>query len=520
MNTRKHDLTLKRIFRFVCCLFFATTTELNADTLLMGRSAYFPNNPSSLSFEPQTYDKMHSMAVLPNKFDRTLFEETTLKEIVTASKTTLPYKDEIVELAKKIIVIAIFGRKELIETGESLSEPIENEAYAIIQDADPEFSSYSYSGSTDFMLVALPIEDGKSQTGETAQTSQTGETAQTSQTGETAQTSQSGETAQNKKKPKLRIAIPNTSDARHRRLTSQLSRESKFVRLWLRRELPFENNLPKKLLLREQFKFNRIDNSGHRLTVIAETPEHVKYVIKVTDTSNEDYKIFYGIDPALITFKQAILDALASKQFEEAFKKNFPQYEDQVIFPSTRTAIVSVRDFLENLPDALKTNVNPMISLFEKSLYNNYDSEIFMFVIIQEFIPSLRELNEDDFKRHENLIKELAKLIKDIKEETGQNLLINSDGKIVLIDVELDQIDWYAREQMGELKQDRDAMIEALRTFDDLRYTELDKKSYTELQKSLSQGQLDSSDSGIFSYKSPDEVLEEIYSSDDDVFEP
>ena len=62
-------------------------------------------------------------------------------------------------------------------------------------------------------------------------------------------------------------------------------------------------------------------------------------------------------------------------------------------------------------------------------------------------------------------------------------------------------------------------MLEALRTFDDLRYTELDKKSYTELQKSLSQGQLDSSDSGIFSYKSPDEVLEYIYSSDDDVFE-
>ena len=81
--------------------------------------------------------------------------------------------------------------------------------------------------------------------------------------------------------------------------------------------------------------------------------------------------------------------------------------------------------------------------------------KFFMFVIIQEFIPSLRELNEDDFKRHENLTKELAKLIKDIKEETGQNLLINSDGKIVLIDVELDQIDWYAREQMGELKQDR-----------------------------------------------------------------
>ena len=479
----------------------------------MGRSASFPNNPSPLSFEPQTYDKVHPMTVLPNKIDRTLFEETTLKEIVIASKTTLPYKDEVVELAKKIIIIAIFGRKELIETGESLSEPIEYEAYAIIQDADPEFSSYSYSGSTDFMLVALPIEDGKSQTGATAQTSQTAETAQTSQSGE------SGESGQNKKKPKLRITIPNTIDTRYRRLTSQLSQESKFVRLWLRRELPFEDNLPKKLLLREQFKFNRIDNSGHRLTVIAETPKHVKYVIKVTDTSNEDYKIFYGIDPALITFKQTILDALASKQFEETFKKNFPQYEDQVIFPSTRAAIVSVRDFLENLPDELKTHVNPMISLFEKSLYNNYDSEIFMFVIIQEFIPSLRELNEDDFKRHENLIKELAKLIKDIKEETGQNLLINSDGKIVLTDVELDQIDWYAREQMGELKQDRDAMLEALRTFDDLRYKELDKKSYTELQKSLSQGQLDSSDSGIFLHRSPDEVLEYIYSSDDDVFE-
>ena len=477
----------------------------------MGRSASFPNNPSSLSFEPKTSDNVHPMTVLSDKIDRTLFEETTLKEIAIASKTTLAYKDEFVKPAKKMVVIVIFGRKESIETGESLSEPIEYEAYAILQDAYTEFSSYSYSGSTDFMLVAFPIEDGKSQSSQTSKSSQTSQSSQSSQ---------SSQTGRKKKKPKLQITIPSTGDEKHRRLTSQLSRESKFVRLWLRRELPFEDNRPKKLLLREQFKFNRIDDSGHRLTVIAETPKHVKYVIKVTDTNNEDYEVFYGTDPTLITFKQAILDALASKQFEETFKRNFPQYEDQVIFPQTRAAIVSVRDFLENLPDELKTHSNPMISIFEKSLYNNYDSEVFIFVVIQEFIPSLRKLNEDDYKRHENLIKKLTELIKDIKEETGQNLLINSDGKIVLIDVELDQISWNAREQMGELKQGRDAILEALRTFDNLRYTELDKKSYTELRKSLSKGQFDSSDSGIFSFKGADEVPEEIYSSDDDVFEP
>lgn len=523
------------MLRLVCCLFFATTFDSNGDTLLMGRSVSFQNNPSTLSFGPKIPEPMHPpQMALSDKVHRALFAETTLQEIEIASKITRSYEKELItllELAKKMIIIVIFGRKESIETGDPLSESVENEAHAILPDDDPGFLSYSYSGPTDFMIVSLPIEGGKSQNDPNGPNGPNDPNSPSDPNGPNGPNGPVGPVGPNKKKPKLQLTInlPQKEEIHHRRLTCQLSQDAQFVRLWLRNDLHLENHIPKKLLLSKQFTFNTVAESGHRLTVIAETPDHRKYVIKVTDTGYSDFQSSYGNDPALITFKQAVFDVLAFQQFQNFFNEHFPQYEEDTIFPTTHVAIVSVDDYLKNLPDELKTSSNPMLSILRESLRVNNDSELLMFVVIQQFIPSLRKLNEDDFKKHEDLIEELTKLITDIKEETGQNLLINSNGQIALIDVELDQIDWRAREKMGELKHDKDAMLEALRNFDDLECIDLDEKSYTKLRNSL--GQSGSSDSGIYSYKSFSELSEvtnedhdigdEDYDfSDEDVFEP
>lgn len=252
------------------------------------------------------------------------------------------------------------------------------------------------------------------------------------------------------------------------------------------------------MLLLEGLTVTEVPDPGHRLTLIVQTPDGTKYVAKVTDTNHQDYEASYGTDTALVTYKQGALDVATYGQIRESFKETYEEYAEQLVFPTTRLVIVYVKDFLKILPEDIKHRHSPMLRLFREAVESEPDSKPLMFMVMQEYVPFLTSLKKEDYLKNADLILILSNWLKDVVAKTGQNLLVNPEGKIVILDIELDQVDWAARIVSGALKVDRPLLLEMLQPFEGLRYEKLNKEDTLKLKKSLSDGSY-STDSGAFS---------------------
>ena len=316
-----------------------------------------------------------------------------------------------------------------------------------------------------------------------------------------------GSTETKKKKKKvmpLVINIPDTSTststARHRLLTRELSHESQIVRRLVRGGSQLAKNCKTRRLSLDKKHIKKIQvitDQGHRVTIIIDYQNGnstCQFVLKMTDESYKDLQRSYDQDMTLITFKQAVTDVMALLDFKQHFLRTQEALADQVYFAETRLVLVSIQEFLDllRMEKPLDHFAHAMISLLQQA---KPDENVYMFLLMQEYVD-VSELSKDDLEHYSGLISYLKERIQDV-DESGRNLLVDRGRKkLVILDVEWNQLDWTYHSEHSEQGQAAlpyspvtpvtPVTPEALQEFEFLEYKDLSAKSQSSIDYSLS----------------------------------
>lgn len=309
----------------------------------------------------------------------------------------------------------------------------------------------------------------------------------------------SGGLLERRKRAGLTLALPDIPTQRdmpptglQREMTSDLSVDLGKVRKFLNGSATFfEGCNAERLVLDENVKaVSSIEGQGHRLKLIIEFINGVKYVLKVTDHLFQDFNNRYCGDAALITYSQALLDVDAYLSVRDILKEKYPE----VVFPKTRVVLLSIDEFIRIIPKNSNQRKCEMIGILQKSLACK-DHSNYYFSVLQEYID-MRPVEAGDFKKLKAPIDYISSLLKDVGDD-GQNLNIGVDTNgLVLVDVEKDQVSFclanlleefnFSESDEHQKESESKRLIEAFNKFDELYYLPLPLSVITSIKRSLS----------------------------------
>ena len=309
----------------------------------------------------------------------------------------------------------------------------------------------------------------------------------------------SGESQKKRKKKKKGVELtidPVISPAGNRRLARRLSHDSLSVKSLLQEGGQLINNCKTRRLSLDKKHIRKVQviaNQGHRVTIIVDYQNGestCRFVLKMTDESYLDLKRFYEQDITLITYKQAVMDVMALLDFKEHFLQTRITLAHQVYFAETRLVIVFIQEFLDLLLTAkpLGQFTNVMIPLLQQAAS---EENACMFLLMQEYV-NVDKISDEELALYRDLIDYLKERIHDV-DATGRNLLVDRNkNKLVILDVELNQLDWTYHSELEKMDSARSATPvspvskKALQEFDFLVYKDISSGSQVGICHSLS----------------------------------